>query len=154
MLEDRPDLWLAWGDLYARAVNAWVQLLGGSNLMTRECVVRKVVELRQALTEDPGSRLEELLVQQLALGWLQTNWANAMYAKQAQQAPAVEALEYADKRMDGAQRRFLAAAKQLAVVRKLLKPAPSALDLLGRASPESPPAFGGRLAGVGKVGVG
>jgi len=153
LLSGRPDIWKSWGDLYTRAVNKWATLASGRNLMTRECVLRKVMQVREALIEAPGSPLEELLAQQVALSWLQTTWAAAMYAEQGMLNPSLPILQFADKRMDSAQRRLLAATKQLAIVRKLLKPSPSTLELIGGASKESKPKFGGRLAGMEAAGV-
>ena len=61
--------------------------------------------------------------------WLQVQYADAAYAQL--QGPSPGQHTAALKRQAGAQQRYLFAIKTLATVRKLLKPAPSTLELLG-----------------------
>src|SRR5437588_210302 len=57
---------------------------------------------------------------------------------------ALPAVHSADKRLDRAQTRYLGAIKALATVQKLLKPMPSAFDLLRRPVAEAPDSLAAR----------
>ena len=75
----------------------------------------------------------------MAATWLQTNYYDTMVT---QAAGAGEArLKVLRQQQDAAHRRHLAGIKQLAVVRRLLRPAPSPLELLrapvGETSPST-----------------
>ena len=99
------------------------------------------------------SPLERLLIARLAATWLQTAYFDGLVA---QAGGAGEArLKVLRQQQDAAHRRHLAAIKQLAVVRRLLRPAPSPLELLrapvGETSPA--PAATRRAGGLPRCGA-
>ncbi len=136
VLDANPALWQSWGDLARQAEAAWVRLLAGKDLALGECVQRKLEELRAELGGPEPSPLERLLVERVAACWLQTMYSDAVYAQSKEATPAV--LRELMKRQESSQRRYLDAIKKLALVRKLLKPALSPLDLATRPVPERP----------------
>ena len=152
---DRDDaLWRGYGDLAAHAEASLAMLAAGPNLFLAESLKRKLAELKAEVGGESPSPLERLLVERVTASWLQTNYYDGLLA---QAAGAGEARLRALQRLqDAAHRRHLAGIKQLAVVRRLLRPAPSPLELLrapvGETSPA--PAKPRRDAGLPRCGAG
>ena len=154
-LEADPSLWQAYGDLAAQAQEAWLQLLAGTDYLLAESVRLKLAALRQELGAEGASPLEKLLVERIVACWLQTHYADALYAQAKGPQSTASVRQELMKRQESSQRRYLAAIKQLALVRKLLRPALSPLQLaLGavgeeRATPKRQTTVAApRLAGV------
>jgi hypothetical protein len=138
-LDGNPDLWRGYGDLAAHAEASLAMLAAGPNLLLAESLKRKLAELKAELGGESPSPLERLLVERVTATWLQTNYHDGLVA---QAAGAGEArLKVLRQMQDAAHRRHLASLKQLAVVRRLLRPAPSPLELLrapvGETSPST-----------------
>jgi hypothetical protein len=142
-LDANPWVWQRYGDLAQQSQAAWLELIGGKNLLLRESTQRKAEQLRAELAGPEPSPLERLLVERVVACWLQTNYADSAYAQlprgtnPAQHTAAL-------RRQNSAQQRYLQAVKALATLRKLLRPGLSPLDLAMRPVPEMP---AGRLAG-------
>jgi hypothetical protein len=136
-LDAHPEIWQAYGDLAAQAQAAWLDLLAGPDVLLRESVERKLAALRAELAGPDASPLEWLLVERVAACWLQTMFADGVYAqaREPQATPAV--LRELMRRQESAQRRYLASIKQLALVRRLLRPALSPLQLAQTPVPEA-----------------
>jgi hypothetical protein len=128
-LDTNPWIWQRYGDLAQQVQAAWLQLIAGPNLLLRESVERKAEQLRAELAGPEPSPLEKLLVERVIACWLQVQYADAAYAQQASPSPGQHTA--ALKRQAGSHQRYLHSIKTLATVRKLLKPAPSTLELLG-----------------------
>lgn len=153
-LIDRPELRRKLGDLHVRALDAWIRFAVGTKLATAQAIRLQVAELQRELGGPGCPMVEGLIVQQISVSWVQAQYAHMAYLNVANGSPKPELLAAAVQRQANAQRRLLTALKQLAVVRKLLKPAPSAFELLARTSPEAKPKFGGRLAEKERLPVG
>ena len=154
-LDRHPALARQAGDLAARAEDAWLDLLAGQDLFTAEAVRRRLAALRAELAGPQPSPLERLVVDRIAACFLQLQYADVTYALARDPGASVAALREMQRRQEGAERRYQAALRQLAVIRKLLRPALSPLQLaLGpvgeeRAAPKRPTtAASPRLAGV------
>jgi len=146
-LEGDPSLWQEYGDLAAQAQEAWLQLLAGTDYLLAESVRLKLDALRQELGAAGASPLEKLLVERIVACWLQTHYADALYAQAKGPQSTASVRQELMKRQESSQRRYLAAIKQLALVRKLLRPALSPLQLaLGAVSEDAaaPKARGNR----------
>jgi hypothetical protein len=130
-----PELWQRYGDLALHARQAWVDRAAGANLLMREALDRKLDALRGELVGPEASPLERLLGEQIVICWLQSAYADATVA-QVQRGEALATLKVMMQRQESAQRRLLAATKQLALVRKLLRPAVSPVELALRGVPE------------------
>ena len=154
-LEGDPSLWQEYGDLAAQAQEAWLQLLAGTDYLLAESVRLKLAALRQELGAEGASPLEKLLIERVVACWLQTHYADALYAQAKGPQSTASVRQELMKRQESSQRRYLAAIKQLALVRKLLRPALPPLQLaLGpvgeeRAAPKRQTTTAApRLAGV------
>ena len=128
-LEGDPSLWQEYGDLAAQAQEAWLQLLAGTDYLLAESVRLKLGALRQELSAEGASPLEKLLIERVIACWLQTCYSDSVYAQARGPQSTTSVRQELMKRQDSSQRRYLAAIKQLALVRKLLRPALSPLQL-------------------------
>ena len=124
-----PAVWQQYGDLAAQAQEAWLQLLAGTDYMLAESVRLKLGALRHELGAEGASPLEKLLIERIVACWLQTHYADALYAQARGPQSTASVRQELMKRQESSQRRYLAAIKQLALVRKLLRPALSPLQL-------------------------
>ena len=143
-----PAVWQQYGDLAAQAQEAWLQLLPGTDHLLAESVRLKLGALRHELGAEGASPLEKLLIERIVACWLQTHYADALYAQARGPQSTASVRQELMKRQESSQRRYLAAIKQLALVRKLLKPALSPLQLaLGTVSEDAtvPKARGNRV---------
>ena len=127
-LDGHPALWKEFGDLAGHARDALLALASGKSLLARESIKRRMEQLQADLGGPAPSALEKLLVERVAICWLQTYLAD-LDAVQKDKADTLQA-SHAQRRQSAAQARYLSAIKQLALIRKLLKPAPTTLDLL------------------------
>ena len=134
-LDLHPELWQRYGDLALHARQAWVDRAAGANLLLREALDRKLDALRSELVGPEASPLERLLGEQIVICWLQSAYADATVA-QVPREETLATLKVMMQRQESAQRRLLAASKQLALVRKLLRPAVSPVELALRDVPE------------------
>ncbi len=137
-LDADPALWNEYGDLARQSEGAWLRLLAGKDLVLFECVQRKLGALRAELAGPEPSPLERLLVERVAACWLQTLYADAIYAQSQGPGATPAVLRELMRRQESAQRRYLDAIKKLTLVRKLLKPALSPLELASRPVREAP----------------
>jgi hypothetical protein len=145
-LDAHPELVAVFGDLVRHAEQATLRLVAGACLTAREAIHRQMNELRARLAATAATELERLLVDRLCITWLQVYHADVSLAERVlADTGASPAGQAAQRRLDAAHRRFLSGVKALAVVQKLVRPAPSPVDLAMRPVPEGP---AGRLAGV------
>ena len=136
LLDARPALWQRLGDLAGHTEEALLGLAGRS-LLARESIRRRMDELRAELAGPAASPVETLLVNRVVICWAQCHLADLEAAQKARAGPQGA---HAERRQSGAQARYLAALKQLVLVRKLARPAPSPLELLRAPIGESRPA--------------
>jgi hypothetical protein len=119
-LDEEPKLWRHYGDLSLQAQASLVKLVGGTNLLLTESLVRKLAELKTELAGSSPSPLEQLLVDRVVACWLQVAYADALFA-QVRDVPVAQGAEL-QRRQDAAHRRYLQALKTLATVRRFLPP--------------------------------
>ena len=151
-LDGNAALWRGYGDLAAHAEASLAMLAAGPNLLLAESLKRKLAALKAELGGESPSPLERLLIERVTATWLQTNYHDGLVA---QAAGAGEArLRALQRQLDAAHRRHLAGIKQLAVVRRLLRPAPSPLELLRAPVGETSPATTRRAGGLPRCGAG
>jgi hypothetical protein len=127
--------------LALRAEEAVIELVAGSSLAAREAVALHAGRLRDELGEAAASPLEKLLIQRLVVSWIACHAAEAERADRLQRPSPEAGRAAAERWLDRAHARFLAAAKALATVRKLLaRPGLSPVELALRPVAEAPPA--------------
>jgi hypothetical protein len=91
---------------------------------------RKVADLKAELAGPAASALERLLAQRVATTWLQIAHLDALAAQAAGGSEA--RVKLIQRQQDAAHRRHLSAVRTLATVRKLLRPAPSPVEIASR----------------------
>jgi hypothetical protein len=135
-----PELWERFGDLGHQALEAWVRLAADKDLAYAEALRHHQQALREELSGPSPSPLERLLVDRLIACRLQVEHADYQAAHMQETSPALQRL--AQRRQESAQRRLLAAVRELALVRRLLRPPPSPVEVALRTVPEEAPRRG------------
>jgi len=120
MLENPSAISLFSGDAAALAERSFLDALGGNNLGFKEALARKMELMRTELAGPNPTPLERLLIERIVACWLQVQDADSRYA-QAKDLNR-QWLEFFIGRMDRANKRYLAALKTLAQIRKLAVP--------------------------------
>lgn len=115
-------LWEDYGNLARSAERSLVNVAAGENALTREAIMRKLETLRAELLGAAPSPLERLLVERVVLCWLQSHYEDAIDAIGLKKGVSWTQSLNQQKRVDGAQRRYLSAIKALATVRRLALP--------------------------------
>ena len=116
----RPEFVENFGGNFARNIETQlVESLSGDDLVYRECLLKKMETLRKELEGDKPTAIERLLAERCVACWLHTSYAD-MLSFRTRETRASE--EY-QKRQDSAHKRYLAALRTLATVRKLALPA-------------------------------
>jgi hypothetical protein len=129
--DEHPEFVAMFGDLVQHAEQALLTLAAGQSLLGKEAIARQVAGLRARLQGPSPSELERLLIDRIAASWIEVYYGDIDLAQHLLKQPgAAPATQAAQTRLDRAHARFLAAAKALATVRKLLKPPVSALEML------------------------
>jgi hypothetical protein len=118
MLDQHPEIWRHIGDLAVQVEIAWVDLICGKDDGMKECVLRKVRELKAELGGPSPSPLERLLAERVTACWLQLHQADAAAAQAKGQS--LKHAEFALKRQDRAHQRYVTAIGALATFKKLM----------------------------------
>ena len=121
LLEDPANIALLGGDLALYAQRSFINALTSENLVLREAIHAKLAAIRTELLGKNPTPVEVLLVERIAACWLQVQDADIRAAVAREQTTGQS--NFHQRRMDAANRRYLAALKALAVVRKLAVPA-------------------------------
>lgn len=108
------------GDLAHEAAQALIRAVTGSNLVQKEAICRKMEQIRSELSGPNSSPVERLLVDRVVLCWLHVHHADVQYAYATN--VTLEYGDYLQRQQERAQRRYLAAIKSLATVRRLVMP--------------------------------
>src|SRR5262245_3294336 len=103
-------------------------MAAGKSLLARESIRRRMEALRAELSVPPPTPVEKLLIDRIVIGWVQCSLTD-LDDLQKTRTGTPQGF-HAQRRLNGIQARFFAGLKQLIVVRKLLKPSPSPLELL------------------------
>jgi tetratricopeptide (TPR) repeat protein len=121
-LEETPDSAQILSNIVAKkAERIFVKKLCGDDLLLKEALSLQLETMREEVAGPDPSPLERLLAERVIACWLQLQHAEAAYAANLGK-PTTAQSEYHQRRLDRVQRRFLAAIRTLAQVRKLLKP--------------------------------
>src|SRR4051812_31120295 len=130
-LDRQPELWKQVGDLAAHAELTMLRLAAGQDLFALEAMKRRLAVLKAELAGPSPSALEKLLVDRVGVCWLQVHYLD-MQASTGPAGTSTPQGVWAQRRLDSAQRRYLFSIKQLATVRKLLRPALAPLEVAAR----------------------
>jgi hypothetical protein len=108
------------GNLAERHRRAVIESTAGNDLVCKEAIPRKLEQLRNDLAGKDLPPLERLLVERIVSCWLSLHEAELRFTQDPDLS--VHQAVYWQERIDRAQRRYLAAIKTLAVIRKLAPP--------------------------------
>jgi hypothetical protein len=111
-----------YGDVFGFARAALVRPVAGGNVATQEAMERKIDAVRDELAGPNPTPLERILSERAALCWFDAHEMDRRFSDTPSGTTFKDA-EYRQSRRDRAQKRFLAACKTLATVRKLAVPA-------------------------------
>lgn len=117
VLDEHPSIWRDCYRLVSMTEQAWLDKIAGKNLLLSQSVRRHVEQLKLDLAGPSPSPLEKLLAERIAACWLGVHYAE--FAEAAGDAGGGKEAQMRLKRLDAANKRFLAATKALAVSRRL-----------------------------------
>ena len=120
LLDTQPVLWQELDSLATQVEQAWMERLTGADLVAQEILRRQLQTLKLALEGPDPTPLERLLVERIAVCWLEVQQADLVVTRHGQRPKT-----WGQQRQDRVQARLLAAVKALAQVRKLLRPGPT-----------------------------
>ena len=95
--------------------------MAGDDIPFREAIEHTMEALRRGLAGPAAIPLESLLLDRVVICWLQVQMADIAHAKVEDQTIALERFQL--RRQDSANRRYLAAIRTLATIRKMALPA-------------------------------
>lgn len=121
MLTRRGTAEIVGGNIAKEALNGLVSRYASKSPVTKEAILRKLEELRADLSGTNATALEILLVERVLATWLHLHHLEKLYANKDSFELSVGV--YFQKVISAAQKRYLAAIKGLAEVRKLAMPA-------------------------------
>jgi hypothetical protein len=117
LLKEPSAVDLLGGDLAKQAQLTLINKLAGQNLLFKESLTRKLELLRAELAGPNPTPLERLLVERIVACWLHLHHLEQIYAQK--DSMSLELGRYYQGSISSAQKRYLAAIKTLALVRKL-----------------------------------
>jgi hypothetical protein len=93
-LDNNPILWTGPGNLALQAQAAWITLIAGQDKHLKQCLARKVNDMKQELSGTSPSPMEKLLVERIVTTWLRVHYCEAHDAQQDE-----ESLKWAEYRL-------------------------------------------------------
>jgi hypothetical protein len=117
--DDEPEMWRGMGDMAKRTLNHLLRTYYQQSTYMQECTLRKIDEVREQLGCADGSPLERLLIDQIAVCYVNLYALEINSASKLRESHSTETGLYWDRRITGAQRRFGRACETLARIRKL-----------------------------------
>jgi hypothetical protein len=120
VLKDSTAVDALGGDLARQAQLTLIAKFSGNNLLFKESLTRKMDLLRGELAGPSPTPLERLLVERVVTTWLHLHHLEMVYA--GKDSMSLDLGAYYQRSISSAQKRYLAAIKTLALVRKLAVP--------------------------------
>ena len=130
-LRAHPELWRICGDLAADARDALIAKHTPQPVV-QAAIRQGVACLEQELGADTAPALERLLIQQIAVCWLNVYDVQHRYSRVQVGGVTLAQGTYWEKRLSAAQRRYLLACESLARVRRLAQPRPLQINVAGQ----------------------
>ncbi len=129
-LDANPHLWREPGDVARLSEEAWLGMMAGRDRWLKEATRRRLRALREEVAGPSPSPLERLLAERIAATWLQVQHADSLFPLNANRPLAEADRRDLLRRQAAANTAHLQSLMKLALVRKLLKPSPSPLEML------------------------
>ena len=108
------------GDPARETQRVLVAAIAGERILVREGLIRQLRQLRAEIGAPGQGPLERLLVDRVVLCWLYVSYADYQYAVAGD--ATLSYCEFLQRQQDRAQRRYLAAIRCLATIRRLALP--------------------------------
>ena len=142
--DENPGLWQQIGDLALNAELSLIAVAAGPNLAMQEALTRKLCDMKTELSEPCDAPLHDLVVARVVLCWLELHYLDSLCTQIRTRFTSPVQVEALERRRDHSQKRYLAAIKTLATVRKLVRRAPSPIQIASRFGADANLAAGGR----------
>ena len=120
LLDRYPELSQLFGDLGRCAKRGWIELATGNNVLVKETLLRHVAGLQEEHEGPTPSALERLLAERVVVCRLELQCLDP--ALRGEEQMPLRVAEFYDRQRDRAHRRYLAAMRSLATVRRLVVP--------------------------------
>ena len=120
LFEEKPQIWQELTDLAESVQNRILSESFSSSVMLKESYKKRLALMRDNLGWSEASEIERILIEQVCLNWLRLNLLESIHFTKTTGNHSSEHGIYWEKRLSGAQRRYLRAGESLAKVRKLL----------------------------------
>jgi hypothetical protein len=120
----------AYGDMALHAAHRMAKFVAGDDAAVEAGLLRKLRALREELAGPSPSPVERILCERVALCWLDVNEMDRRFIEHS--GSTYQEAAYREARRDRAHKRFLAACKALATVRRLGGPAVQINQVVGR----------------------
>jgi hypothetical protein len=123
--DEDQELWRASGNMARRTLDHLLRTYYSQSAYIRECVGRRVSEIRLQLGYKESSALERILIEQILVCWVNQYVLEINSATKLCESHSTETGMYWDRRLSGAQQRFRCACETLARIRKLSRNGPA-----------------------------
>jgi hypothetical protein len=127
LFDEDPELWRTSGNMARRTLDHLLHTYYSQSAYVRECVRRRVKELREQLGYGESPPLERILIEQVLVCWVNLYVLEMNSATKLRESHSTETGLYWDRRLTGAQRRFRRASESLARIRKFSRNTPALL---------------------------
>jgi hypothetical protein len=117
-LKEEPKISGIFVDLASSLESSLVRKMANGDLMVEECVPHNLKEMKKELAGDDPLPLEKLLVERIAVCWLELQYFEILYAQNMGNISIVQS-EHHQKRLDKAHKRYLSSIRTLAQIRKM-----------------------------------
>jgi hypothetical protein len=118
LLDNRPEIWKKVGHLAAHTERLLIDMISTGNKLMFESLQRTVREMKAELLGPRTSVLEKMAVDRLVACWLHVQYTDNLIARS--QGGTITHARYQLQRQSSADRRYTAAVKALADLRRLL----------------------------------
>ena len=123
--DEDPELWRTPGNMARRTLDHLLRTYYSQSAYLRECVTRRLQEMRQEFGYKESPPLEKIMIEQILVCWVNLYVLEINSASKLCESHSTETGLYWDRRLTGAQRRFRRACETLARVRKLSRNTPA-----------------------------
>lgn len=114
-LDEHPEIWQSCGNLSKMAERAWLELIGGDQVLSVESIKRSLKELKADLLGPHPTVIERVLVDSAAISYLALRHSEISAANPGSQSLGLATLRL--RRCESAHRRFTSSLKILTLLR-------------------------------------
>ncbi len=127
-LRDQPELWQSVGDMALQVQSRMIDKMV-SQAVAELAIEHGLEEIRDSLGRKDATMLENLLIDQIVICWLNVYGVQHQYTQNMAGSLTLSQGDYWERRLTSAQARYLRAIETLARVRRLMKVVPVQVNL-------------------------